>query len=237
MMNCEEYREAVGADPSFDGGAGHLTECAACQAYRAEMQALDETISRALAIDVPNLVMPELADIETEGVVTLASRRRVSPPLWLAMAATVAIAAFLGVRFIGGGVEYDSLADEVLAHLEHEPYALRVSEKPVSDRRLNSVVAGDVARIDHSGGLITYAQTCVINGRKVPHLVIQGERGPVTILLMPDEMISEAVPLRDEFFEGAILPVGGGSIAIIGEHDENLDKIQESVMNSVTWST
>ena len=237
MMNCEEYREAIAADPSFDGGAGHVTGCAACQAYRNDMLALDDNIARALAIDVPDLKMPELPDIEADKVVALGQRRRVSPPLWLAMAATVAIAAFLGVRFIGGGVEYDSLADEVLAHLDHEPYALRVSDEPVSDGRLSSVVANDVAQMNHNAGLITYAQTCVINGRNVPHLVIQGERGPVTILLMPDEMISEAVPLRDEFFEGAILPVGDGSIAIIGEHDEELGEIEKSVMNSVMWST
>ena len=237
MMNCEEYREAIAADPSFDGGAGHVTECAACQAYRNEMLALNATIARALVLDAPDLVMPELPDIETDKVVPLARRRRVTPPLWLAMAATVAMAAFLGVRFIGGGVEYESLAEEVLAHLDHEPYALRVSDEPVSDRRLSSVVASDVAQMDHSGGLITYAQTCVINGRRVPHLVIQGERGPVTILLMPDEMISAAMPLRDEVFEGAILPVGNGSIAIIGEHDEDLAKIEEAVVNSVMWST
>ena len=237
MMNCEEYREAIAADPSFDGGAGHVTECAACQAYRNEMLALNATIARALVLDAPDLVMPELPDIETDKVVPLAHRRRVTPPLWLAMAATVVIAAFLGVRFIGGGVEYESLADEVLAHLDHEPYALRVSDEPVSDRRLSSVVASDVAQMDHSGGLITYAQTCVINGRRVPHLVIQGERGPGTIVLMPDEMISAAMPRRDEVFEGAILPVGNGSIAIIGEHEEDLAKIEEAVVNSVMRST
>lgn len=236
-MNCEEYREAIGADPSFDGGAGHVTECAACQAYRTEMLALGERVSRALAIDVPELVMPELPEVETDGVVALASRRRVSPPLWLAMAATVVLAAFLGVRFIGGGVEYGSLADEVLAHMEHEPYAMRVSDTPVSERRLASVVSSDVAQMDHGGGLITYAQTCIINGHKVPHLVVQGKRGPVTILLMPDERVSKAVPLRDEVFEGAILPVGDGSIAIIGGHDEDLQEIEKNVVNSVTWST
>ena len=236
-MNCEEYREAIAANPSFDGGAGHVSECAACRAYRKDMLALDDTIGRALAIDVPELAMPELPAVDTEKVVTLADRRRVSPPVWLAMAATVTLAAFLGVQFISGGSDYDSLADEVLAHLDHEPYALRVSDTPVSARRLSSVVASNVAQLSHDAGLITYAQTCVINGRTVPHLVIQGERGPVTILLMPDEMISEAVPLRDEFFEGAILPVGEGSIAIIGAHDEDLGKIEESVVNSVMWST
>jgi len=236
MMNCNEYREAIGADPAFDGGAGHLAACEACQAYRTEMLTLNDRVARALAIDAPELVVPELPAVDTDKVVALADRR-IKPPVWFAVAATVVIAAFLGVRFVGNGPDYSSLADEVLAHLDHEPYALRVSDEPVSDRRLSSVVASDVAQMNHNAGLITYAQTCVINGREIPHLVIQGERGPVTILLMPDEMISEAVPLRDEFFEGAILPVGNGSIAIIGGHDEDLGKIEESVVNSVMWST
>ena len=37
-------------------------------------------------------------------------------------------------------------------------------------------------------GLVSYAQTCIINGRSIPHLVIQGKDGPVTLLLMPEEM-------------------------------------------------
>ena len=89
----------------------------------------------------------------------------------------------------------------------------------------------------HDAGLITYAQTCVINGKKVPHLVIQGKNGPVTVLLMPDEMVDGAVEIEGESINGVILPVGNGSIAIVGEDGERLDKIQESVMHSVTWST
>jgi hypothetical protein len=34
-----------------------------------------------------------------------------------------------------------------------------------------------------------------------------------------------------------LLPVGGGSVAIIGERDEELETIQNNVVNSVTWST
>ena len=91
--------------------------------------------------------------------------------------------------------------------------------------------------MNHDAGLITYAQTCVINGRKIPHLVIQGEQGPVTILLLPDEAIDDAVPIEGESINGIILPVGGGSVAIIGERNEKLDTIKQNVINSVTWST
>ena len=235
-MSCEDYRQAIATDPSFDGGAGHLSECAACQSYRREMQALDQKISRALALDVPQLQMPDLPEIDTENVVTLASRR-FSPPAWLAVAATVVVAALLGVRLIGSGIEHDSLADEILAHLDGEPFALRVTDVAITDERLNAVVPAYIARMDHSAGLITYAQTCPIGGYDVPHLVIQGERGPVTILLMPQEYVAEPQHLSGDNIKGVILPVGKGSIAIIGERDERLDRIQESVLKSVAWST
>jgi hypothetical protein len=200
------------------------------------MQALDQTIGRALALDVPELVLPELPDIESDNVVSLARGRRFSPPTWFAMAATVAVAAVLGVRLIGSGIEYESLAEEVLAHVDHEPYAMRVTGEAVTDKRLHNVVTADIAEMDHGAGLITYAQTCVINGHDVPHLVIQGREGPVMVLLMPEEMVDAAVELSGEHVNGVILPVGSGSIAIVGGRTEQLENIQEQVLNHLRFA-
>jgi hypothetical protein len=158
-------------------------------------------------------------------------------PAWMAVAAVLVLGAFIGVRMFGSNVTYPSLADEIVAHLDHEPYALRVTDRPVSDRRLAKVVPASVANMNHDAGLITYAQTCVINGKKIPHLVLQGEQGPVTILLLPDETIDSAVQLEGESINGVLLPVGGGSVAIIGERDERLDDVRQNVLNSVAWST
>ena len=236
-MNCEEYRQAIAAEPSYDGGEAHLSACAGCRAFRDEMRSLDGRISRALAISVPELRLPDLPDIDSANVVPLAGRRRLTMPAWLAVAATLVLAAFVGLRLVGSNVSYPSLADEIVAHLDHEPYALRVTDKPVDARRLAKVVPANVAAMNHDAGLITYAQTCVIHGRKIPHLVIQGERGPVTILLLPDEAVESAVQIEGEGINGIILPIGNGSVAIIGERDEELANIQQNVVNSVTWST
>ncbi len=236
-MNCEHYKEAIAADPSFEGGEAHVAACADCLAYRDEVRALDRQIGRALAISVPELRMPDLPDVDTTNVAPLAGRRSFAAPVWLAVAATLVLAAFVGVRMFGGTVTYASLEDEIVAHLDHEPYALRVTDKPVDDRRLAKVVPADVAKMNHGAGLITYARTCVINGKRVPHLVVQGEHGPVTILLLPDETIEAAVQIEGESINGVILPVGDGSVAIIGERDEELETIRQNVLNSVTWST
>ena len=106
---------------------------------------------------------------------------------------------------------------------------------PVSTLTLNTVVSSDVA--DLGGvGLITYAWSCIIHGKTVPHLILQGKQGPITLLLMPDEEVERATTLQGVGIKGVILPVGRGSIAIIGERDEVLENYERQIIDSVKWS-
>lgn len=237
-MNCKDYKEAIAADPSqqFDGAA-HTDACESCATFRDEILTLDEKISRALEINVPELAMPELpaTSDDDQKVVNLPFRRGgMSAPAWIGLAASVLIVTVLGVRFAGDDVVYESLAEEIVAHFDHHQAGLKVTNVGVSERTLANVVEDNVEEMDI--GLITYATSCDINGHSVPHLVIQGERGPITILLLPDENIGSAVALEGIGVTGVILPVGNGSIAIIGNRDEPMENIQEQIVNSVKWS-
>jgi hypothetical protein len=200
------------------------------------MKALDLKIARALQIDVPPLVMPQLPDVD-DNVAALPVRRRSRAPIWFAVAATVVLGLSIALRMSSVFVEYESLADEVLAHLDHEPRSLVVTDVPVSDRRLQRAVPASMAVFDRDATLITYANPCIINGKRVPHLVVQGQHGPITILLMPEEKVNEKTPLDGDVVHGVILPVGDGSIAIIGPREESLEPIQENVRASLTWTT
>ncbi|MDJ0747991.1 MAG: DUF3379 family protein [Woeseiaceae bacterium] len=202
-----------------------------------ESREFDLKIAKALQIDVPELVMPELPDIETDKVATLPTRKRSFAPLWFAVAATVVLATSISLRMSDVFQTYDSLAEEILAHMDHEPGALRVTDIAVPDERLSRVVPASIAQFDRDKALITYAQPCIIKGKTSPHLVIQGERGPVTIILMPEVGVGETKPIEGENVKGVILPVGDGSIAIIGDREEPLEPIQKNVVDSVTWTT
>lgn len=240
-MSCEKYRQEIAADPSTsqEDVALHVAACPSCAAFSAEMRSLDQSIAKALAIDVPELKMPELPSIENDNVVTLPFKRqnRITTPAWIGIAASFALAAIIGIQFFGsdpsGGL---TLGEEILAHLDHEPRALRITNVAVSDERLSRVVNPSVGTMDRNVGLVTYARSCVINGKTVPHLVIQGEKGPITLLLMPEEMVDGAVSLDGDSVDGVILPVGSGSIAIIGERGERLEEIEQRVIDSVEWS-
>ncbi len=240
-MNCEQYKEAIAADPSesFDGGALHSAECSSCNDFKAEMQALDARISTALKIDVPELTIPKLPPMAGEQkVVDIASRRTIrwTTPAWVGLAASVVLATVIGVRMINTGTVQGILAEQVIAHLDYEPKALTVTDVAVSEERLYSVVRPAIATLDRDLGLITYAMSCKINGREVPHLVVQGEKGPGTILLMPHEMVDMPIRLEGQSIEGVILPVGDGSIAIIGERGEPIDQVGTRVTENVKWS-
>jgi len=228
--------EAMAADPSSADVIDHVSECASCRVFHQEMLELDAKLAKALAIPVPPLEMPELESLQTDNVAVL-PRRRMSTPAWFAVAATIAIVAVFGFRLQADRLLQPSLADEIVAHLEHEPYAFTNTDTAVSDDRLARIVPANVATLDHSAGLITYAQSCIINGETVPHLVIQGERGPVTILLMPNVKVNKAQNIRGESINGVILPVGSGSIAIVGDDNEDLERIERKMKNSVTFST
>jgi hypothetical protein len=244
-MKCEEYREAITADPSesFEGGAAHAATCAACAAFRASMRRADERIARALAIAVPELRLPELPEWsgDTAPNVTVLPARHSRPklPAWLGLAAVLAAAAVLGFRMLAPESASPTLAAQVMAHMDGEEASRQVTTLAVSDQALRSAIDADVSQIDPNIGLISYARTCEINGHTVPHLVVQGKSGPITLILLPDEAIGDAIPLNGERVHGVILPVGTGSVAIIGQREDQMtevDAIGQRVVDSVKWS-
>ena len=239
-MNCEDYRKAIAEDPTeaFGGGAAHANACSSCRSFRNELRALDQRIAAALAIAVPELRMPDLPKPGgRDNVADFPSRRRLTVPVWFGIAAGFALAAYLGLQLLIPEPAQLTLAEQVIAHLDHEEGSRVVSSVAVSERTLDSVVSKSVAELRPGIGLITYARSCVVNNKVIPHLVIQGEHGPVTLLLMPDEHIDGPVSLEGKAINGVILPMGDGSIAIVGDRDERIDEISIRVIDSVKWAT
>ena len=54
---------------------------------------------------------------------------------------------------------------------------------------------------------------------------------------MPEEEVDGAQEIRGESVNGLIIPVGSGSIAIIGDDGDDLRRMERSVKDSVTFST
>jgi hypothetical protein len=147
-----------------------------------------------------------------------------------AAALVIATALWLGVP------EPSELPAAVMAHVRHEPASLVRTEQSVPAPRIDEVLRQAGAELARPVGLVTYVKLCPFRGRMVAHFVVQGEQGPVTVLLLPEENVVRTTPVREDGFVGTLVPLEiGGSIAIVGEPRESLDAIRDRLVSAVRW--
>ncbi len=217
-MNCLEFRHACLTEPESRDSEfrAHAETCRACQAFLEEQRQMEERLRRVLAVAPP-------AGLAARVML----KQSFAPRRWvphLAVAATVLMAiAATSVTYLWNRPL--SLEAEVLAHIHAEPEALAAREPAEADK-LAAVLRALGAQLDSLPGEVRYAGVCDIRRHPGAHLVLAGERGPVTVLLMPDERVSRRAPVRAGNLEGIVLPVDGGSLAIVGNRGEPLDALE-----------
>ena len=159
-------------------------------------------------------------------------------PALVAVAATMVLAAgaWFGLRTVDPVHAVSPLSAEIIAHINHEPAALAVSARTVPEAEFGAVLQRGGASLGAPIGRVSYAKLCPFRGRMVAHFVVQGEQGPVTVMLLPDEESSGPTTIDENGFKGTIVPLdGGGSMAVVGQPDEDLEVIRDRLLQAVRW--
>jgi hypothetical protein len=216
-MTCEEARLLIGADPAASppGLEEHLHSCPACRALRDEMRALDADIRRALAQPPPQL------------------RRRPAPWRQWAVAASAVLATIL-VLSVWVLRPSDSLAHEVVAHIQGEPDSWFATEH-VSAQGIDHTLRAAGVQLDVNSDRIMYAQSCWFRGHYVPHLVLETARGPATVMILRHEKVNAPRKFREAGMTGMIVPAGQGSIAVLARGAVGVDDIASQMQQDVHW--
>lgn len=217
-MNCLEFRHACLTEPDGQDSEfrAHAETCHACQAFLEEQRQMEERLRRVLAVAPP----PGLT-------ARVMLKQSFAPRHWLPR---LAVAATLLMAIAATSVTYLwnrplSLEAEVLAHINAEPEALTAQGPAVPDK-LAAVLRALGAQFDSVPGEVRYAGVCDIRRRPGAHFVLAGERGPITVLFLPEERVPQRMTVRDANLEGVVLPVDGGSLAIVGNRGEPLDAME-----------
>ena len=228
-MDCLEFRRLAGADPQHPDAAvlEHAAGCPRCAGYLRQTLELDRHILAALSVPVPLVAgRAKSAAASVSGL----DRRR-----WYALAASIVAGVLVGSLLWVGGPR-NSLAQDVLAHMDHEPEAFVVTTTPADDAVLGRVLERGGIRLRPEVGTVSYANSCWFRGRQVPHLVVQTDGGPVTVMVLRNERPNTAITFAEHGFSGTIVPAGPGSIAVVGTGDADLAQVTERVLAAVDWS-
>jgi hypothetical protein len=213
-MRCQDFRAAVGAEPSTqcDDIAAHARECEVCATFRRDLQALDRVIFAAL--------QTEPATIERMPATRAAPARARA---WSA-AAGILIAVGLAAGIWLAGTR-SSFAEQVVAHAQGEPRSLLHTLEVASDADVTNVLSRAGLRFRSGSLRISYAQGCWFHGHFAPHLVVQTDDGPVTVLVLPDEPTpTRATRFQEAGFEGVVIPAQRGVLVLLakGAHVDTL---------------
>jgi Protein of unknown function (DUF3379) len=235
-MNHNEARLLIGADPHSVPPelAEHLASCPECSQFLREMVALDTNIRRALEQAPLSVAAPSET---TATVVPIASastaRRRKPASVWSrwALAASVAVISILAVWALR---PTDSLARDVVAHVEFEAKSWSSKEDP-SPAEINETLARAGVALDMSSDKVMYAHSCPFRGHTVPHLVVSTPQGPVTVMVLRYESVKHPMNFHEDGMTGVITPAPHGSIAVLVKGNENVDAVAQQMQKSVRW--
>ncbi|HEY6125439.1 MAG TPA: DUF3379 family protein [Steroidobacteraceae bacterium] len=217
-FSCRHARLEIGGDPHGQSPEleAHLATCAACTRFRTETLALDARLRAAFELPLAQFRKPPA--------------KAAPPARRFALAASVVLALLVG----GGAWLFrpsSALAAEIVEHVEHEPGSWQ-GHDPVSPEVLAAVLARAGVRYD-SRLPVTYASPCPFRGHIVPHLVVQTDRGPLTVMVL-DHVKSDAEGKFSEGeYRGIVMPAGSGSIAVVARKGQEFDGALKDVLEGV----
>jgi Protein of unknown function (DUF3379) len=234
MTDHERYRSALLADPhdADPDLRAHRESCAECRAFTEQLLRFEARLERALLVDIP--VKAAVLPFARKAATAVRGRGRT-----MALAASVLLAVV-----IAGGIwltlPQRSLAAAVVEHMAGEPDAWRRSDVAVPNAELNAVLQASKLRLKSDAGLVSYAASCDFRGHKVPHLVVQTPSGPVTVMVLVHEPVTNPRQFDEHGYRGTIVPVPGhGSIAVLmqdaGSRSADVESIAARVDAAIVW--
>jgi len=246
MMDCAQYRRSMLADPHDPDPhlREHRESCHDCTLYSERLLRFESRLERALRVGP----VSEEAASPFDNVVPLHGRSRTAlrSPAYrkrmLAMAASVLVALVVagGLWLSAPGA---SLAADVVTHMREEPEAWRRTDVPVPYPKLDNVLRDSHMRLAAGGGagMVSYANSCGFRGYQVPHLVLQTEAGPVTVMVLVHERSPKPMQFDEQGYRGVIVPVPGhGSLAVLTRGSatdiETIEHIAHRVLDSIVWT-
>jgi Protein of unknown function (DUF3379) len=240
MMDCTAYRRSMMADPSDPNVElrEHRDGCHECTEFTGQLLRFEARLNRALRVTVPAEqpaapVVPLRAKTAPRA---MGYRKRV-----LAMAASVLLAVVVaGVLWVAA--PGSSLAADVVTHMGGEPGSWLQTDVAVDNSELQSVLRASHVRLATGAGLVSYAASCAFRGHHVPHLVIQTESGPITVMVLVHESVQKPVRFDEQGYRGVIVPVAGhGSLAVLTHGPatdiKTVELIAAQVLDSITWTS
>lgn len=144
----------------------------------------------------------------------------------MAMAASMAAVAVL-IQVMNSPLSQPSIQPvdvvaHIVEHIEEDPELMTGEHIFKSDAEMQNLFASVGAKLDQPLDGMSYAGECWLDGQLGLHVVMQTEQGPVTVIVMPGQQLAAMEAFEASGYQGEMLPVKGGVVAIVGNSMEQV---------------
>jgi hypothetical protein len=192
-------------------------------------ETFEEKLNTAMAIDAPQDLAKRILAQQSSQRKAMSSRRRQAFALAAGLILSLTVIVGLYITGYSKGLE-----QAVIAQVNAEPHALTLTRE-VQAPALEQTLKALGAELTASLGKVTFAHDCKIRKRTAAHLVVAEAETPVTVLLMPGQQVTRRSQFSHGKLNGTIVPISGGSMAIMAEQPDLIDPMEERLRSAVRW--
>jgi hypothetical protein len=200
------------------------------------------------------LSIPEKDELESETAASASSNvspiraRKQSFLQYYAVAASLVLA--VGIVFSLSVNDGPSSADivfgnELLAHLHHDIEEIDDITNGETYEVLNleevnfSMANAGTRLVNYDGGQgfdVRSAKPCeILPAYQSAHLVLEGSHGAVSVIVINNSPVDVEFSIRDERFNGIVVPLEQGNMILVGEKNEDLNQYASMFSENVEW--
>ena len=231
-MNFSEFIRQLGSDPTSQDPEFLRARESAPEFVQAaqESDRFERQLGRALDVNPPPGWLQGLRQISRP----TAARSR--PWRHYAMAASLLVViAAAGITWRMNAPPYDSVEEYVPFHYYIDgPQLLAKSEGHVAGNVAELLSQFQVEMSPEVSRMVGAIKLCSTPDGIGVHLVLNTERGPITVIFMPKTPVTDGEMLAFDGMEAQLVTLESGSAAVIGTGDQQIAGFYSLVQNSIT---
>ncbi|WP_299496812.1 DUF3379 domain-containing protein [uncultured Shewanella sp.] len=196
-----------------------------------ELHSLDQQIESALNIEVPQDLSDKLL---LNQQLRQHQGQRKKTAFTIALAASIAFIA--GISFTLFRLGPVDLSAHALAHVHHEENALTSNENipyQTVNAKLAQLTQLTHAKFTQQPGKVFYSTYCDFQGVKSLHLVMQGEKGKVTLFIVPvEDRMHLQTAFADNQLKGLGFKMDGAYMLLVGDNNQDINYVKNEIKQS-----
>lgn len=214
-MNCLEFRQLKLSDPyiqDIDADI-HRDGCHACQQFEAEIEQLDQNVSAALKVAIPDgFAAKILLNQSLQDNPRLPMRR-----FWLSGMAASFFALIIVASIYNSNNEHAQLSQSIIEHMPHENEHVLGLHQRIENAEIQSVLASVNLTTNDDLGKVVYATTCKLDGQLIAHLVVERDGQQFTMIVAPFNELETSETFNTPEWRGFITPQQRGTLSVIAK--------------------